>query len=258
MMPAMRTLLVAHADSPACTLARRLLDSAALRLLDQAQTAAEGLAMTLALQPDLLLLDPGLKPVGAAELVASLHHPAPRVAWLTHDMVRRCAAAGAPQDVNAALARLPRRRLGVEVARLLVMAHGGFQTLDLADIRWLELPDSRHPLVRLHGFGDQHVMHRRLSDLLDDLPPGSLLRCQTRVAVAPAHVLEALPHDNKRATLLLDNGTRLSCGPQYWPALQAALRELDAHVARADQPSTPSRWRAPWRQDEGPRLDEGA
>ncbi|MFN3304925.1 MAG: LytTR family DNA-binding domain-containing protein [Roseateles sp.] len=254
----MRALIVARPDSPACNLARRLIDSAALRVLGQAHSAGEALAMTLALQPELLLLDPGLKPVGAAELAASLHDPAPKLVWLTHDVVRRCVAAGDPQRVNAALLSLPRRRLGVEVQRLLVLADGHIGLLDLADIRWLALPDGRHPALLLHSFGAQHLLQRRLTELLDDLPPGRLLRCQTRVAVAPAHVLEALPHDNGRATLLLDNGTRLACGPQYWPALQAALREQATAVAPADHPATPSRWSAPWRLDcELPREGGG-
>lgn len=245
----MRTLIVARPDSPACALARRLIDSAALCVLAQAHSASEALTMTLALQPELVLLDPGLKPVGAAELAASLHDPAPRLVWLAHDVVRRCVSAGDPQRVNAALLSLPRRRLGVEVQRLLVLAQGQVTLLDLADIRWLELPDGRHPALLVHSFGAQHLLHRRLAELLDDLPPGRLLRCQTRVAVAPAHVLEALPHDNGRATLLLDNGTRLACGPQYWPALQAALREQATAVAPADLPPTPSRWSAPWLLD---------
>ena len=49
------------------------------------------------MQPELMLLDPGLKPVGAAELAASLHDPAPQLVWLTHDVVRRCLAADDPQ-----------------------------------------------------------------------------------------------------------------------------------------------------------------
>jgi DNA-binding LytR/AlgR family response regulator len=253
----MRALVVARADSPACALAQRLVETAALQVLEQAHTATEALALALALQPDVMLLDPGLKPVGAAELAASLHEPAPPLVWLTHDVVRRCVAAGDPQRVNAALRSLPRRRLGVEVNRLVVLEHGRFTTLELADIRWLELPDARHPTLLLHGFTERHVLHRRLADLLDDLPPGRMLRCQTRVAVSPAHVLEALPHDNRRATLLLDNGTRLACGPQYWPALEAALRERETPVAPADQPPTPSRWSAPWRLDDGPGPENG-
>jgi DNA-binding LytR/AlgR family response regulator len=256
MMPAMRTLVVARPDSPACALAQRLIDGAALQVLDQAHTATEALAMALAMQPELMLLDPGLKPVGAAELAASLHDPAPQLVWLTHDVVRRCLAADDPQRTNAALRRLPRRRLGVEVEHLIVLAHGHFTTLDLADIRWLELTDARHAAVLLHGFGEHHLLHRRLAALLDDLPPGRMLRCQTRIAVAPTHVLEALPHDRGGATLLMDNGTRLACGPQFWPALAAALRERDTPVAAADQPPTPSRWSAPWRLD-SPRPEDG-
>ncbi|MGM9484469.1 hypothetical protein ACS5PN_24955 [Roseateles sp. NT4] len=254
----MRTLLVARSDSPACALAQRLIDAAALKVLDHAHNATEALAMTLALQPELMLLDPGLKPVGAAELAASLHDPAPQIVWLTHDVVRRCLAAEGSQRVNAALMRLPRRRLGVEVRRLVVLEHGFFTTLDLDDIRWLELPDARHPALLLHGFSGRHVMHRRLGGLLDDLPPASMLRCQNRTAVAPSHVLEALPNNKHGATLLLDNGTRLACGPQFWPALQAALRTLDAVVASADEPSAPSRWSAPWRLDVLPRPDDGS
>ena len=257
-LTAMRTLVVAPKISPACALAQRLIDAAALKVLDQAHTATEALAMALALQPELMLLDPGLKPVAAAELVASLHDPAPRIVWLTHDIVRRCLAAGGAQRVNAALMRLPRRRLGVEVRHLVVLEHGFFTTLDLDDIRWLELPDARHPALLLHGFGEQHVMHRRLGGLLDDLPPGSMLRCQNRVAVAPAHVLEALPNDKHGATLLLDNGTRLSCGPQFWPALEAALRALDTQVASSGEPFATSRWSAPWRLDSQPGPDDGA
>ncbi len=257
-LTAMRTLVVARSDSPACAMARRLIDSAALTVLDHAHTATEALAMALALQPELMLLDPGLKPVGAAELTASLHDPAPQIVWLTHDVVRRCLAVEGPLRVNALLKRLPRRRLGVEVRQLIVLAHGRFTTVDLADILWLELPDARHPApLLLHAFGEQHVLHRRLGGLLDDLPPGSMLRCQNRVAVAPAHVLEALPHDKHGATLLLDNGTRLACGPQFWPGLELALRALDTPVASADQPAAPSRWSAPWRLDT-PQRDDGS
>lgn len=248
--PAVRTLVVAPSDSPACALAQRLIDGAALKVLDQAHTATEALTMALAMQPELMLLDPGLKPVGAAELAASLHDPAPQIVWLTLEVVRRCLAADDPQRVNAALRGLPRRRLGVEVRHLIVLEHGRFTTLDLADIRWLELPDARHATVLLHGFGEHHVLHRRLGGLLDDLPPGAMLRCQNRVAVAPAHVLEVLLHDKRRATLLLDNGTRLACGPQFRPALEAALQALDTPGASADQPPTPSRWSAPWRLDD--------
>ena len=120
----MRTLVVARSDSPACALAQRLIDSAALKVLDHAHTATEALTMALAMQPELLLLDPGLKPVAAAELAASLHDPAPQIVWLTHDIVRRCLAADGPQRVNDALKRLPRRRLGVEVRHLIVLEHG--------------------------------------------------------------------------------------------------------------------------------------
>jgi len=254
----MRTLVVAPSGSPACALAQRLIDAAALKVLDHAHTATEALAMARALQPELMLLDPGLKPLGAAELAASLHDPAPQLVWLTHEVVRRCVAAEGPQRVNDALKRLPRRRLGVEVRRLIVLEQGRFTTLDVADIRWLELPDARHPAVLLHGFSESHVLHRRLGGLLDDLPPGGMLRCQNRVAVAPLHVLEALPHDKSRATLLMDNGTRLACGPQFWPALEASLRELDTPVAAADRPPTPSRWSAPWRLDGPPGPDDGA
>jgi len=255
----MRTLVVARLDSPACALAQRLIEGAALPVLGHAQAATEALAMALALQPELLLLDPGLKPVGAAELAASLHDPAPRLVWLSHELVRRCLAAPDPLRRRALLAELPRRRLGVEVRRLVVLEHGRFVTLDVDEIRWLELPDARHPaLSLLHGFSEQHVLHRRLADLLDDLPPGRMLRCQTRVAVAPAHVLEALPHEKRGATLLLDNGTRLACGPQFWPALETALRVAEAHVASTDQPDTPSRWSAPWRLDAAPPPDDGA
>ncbi|HEY8878061.1 MAG TPA: LytTR family transcriptional regulator DNA-binding domain-containing protein [Roseateles sp.] len=252
----MRTVVVAPANSPACALAQRLIDAAALNVLDQAHTAVEALSMALAMQPELMLLDPGLKPIGAAELAASLHDPAPQLVWLTHDVVRRCLAAECPQHVNAALKRLPRRRMGVEVGHLVVLEEGRFMTLDLADIRWLELPDARHPtLLVLHGFSESHVLRRRLTGLLDDLPPGRMLRCQNRVAVAPAHVLEALPHEKHGATLLLDNGTRLACGPQFWPALQAALQALDTPVASVDQPAAPSRWSAPWRLDAAPSDD---
>jgi len=256
----MRTLVVARPDSPACAMARRLIDCAALTVLDHVHTATEALAMALAMQPELMLLDPGLKPGGAAaELAASLHDPAPQIVWLTHDVVRRCTATEDPQRVNAALKRLPRRRLGVEVRHLIVLEHGRFTTLDLADIRWLELPDARHPaLLLLHAFSEQHVLHRRLGGLLDDLPPGSMLRCQNRVAVAPSHVLEALPHDRHGATLLLDNGTRLACGPQFWPALELALRSLDTTVASADEPAAPSRWSAPWSLDAQPRPEDGS
>lgn len=252
----MRTLVVARSDSPARALAQRLIDSAALKVLDHAHTATEALTMALAMQPELLLLDPGLKPVAAAELAASLHDPAPQIVWLTHDIVRRCLAADGPQRVNDALKRLPRRRLGVEVRHLIVLEHGRFTSVDLADILWLESPDARHPALLLHSFSEHHVLHRRLTGLLDDLPPGSMLRCQNRVAVAPAHVLEALPHDKHGATLLLDNGTRLACGPQFWPALEAALRALDTPVASADEPSAPSRWSAPWRLDAPPHRDD--
>lgn len=255
--PAVRTLVVAPSDSPACALAQRLIDGAVLKVLDHAHTATEALAMALAMQPDLMLLDPGLKPVGAAELAASLHDPAPQLVWLTHDIVRRCLAAEDSQRVKATLRRLPRRRLGVEVRQLIVLEHGRFTTLDLAEIRWLELPDARHPALLLHGFSESHVLHRRLGSLLDDLPPGSVLRCQNRVAVAPGHVLEALPNDKRGATLLLDNGTRLACGPQFWPALEAALRTQDTTVASADEPPTPSRWSAPWRLDAPPVAGEG-
>ncbi|HEY0955977.1 MAG TPA: response regulator transcription factor [Roseateles sp.] len=248
-MDAPRALLVARSDSPACALAQRLVDAAALRVLDRAETATEALTMTLALQPELLLMDPGLRPINAAELATSLHDPAPQLVWLTHDVVRRCVAAGDPQRVNAALRALPRRRMGVEVNQLLVLEQGHFTRVDLAEVRWMELPDPRRASVLMHGFREQHLLQRRFAELLDDLPPGRLLRCQTRVAVAPAHVLEALPHDNKRATLLLDNGMRLACGPQYWPALEEALRQRDTPVAPTDRPSTPSRWRAPWRLD---------
>lgn len=254
---AVRTLVVAPSSSPACTLAQRLIDAASLDVLDQAHTATEALAMALAMQPELMLLDPGLKPLGAAELAASLHDPAPQLVWLTHEVVRRCLAAAGPQHVNAALKRLPRRRMGVEVRHLVVLEEGRFVTLDLADIRWLELPDARHPtLLVLHDFGESHVLHRRLSGLLDDLPPGAMLRCQNRVAVAPAHVLEALLHDGRRATLLLDNGTRLACGPQFWPALESALRALDTPIASVDDQATPSRWSAPWRWDSAPPSDD--
>ncbi|MFK4704657.1 DNA-binding LytR/AlgR family response regulator [Roseateles asaccharophilus] len=248
-MEATRALLVARPDSPACAMAQRLVEAAALQILDQAQTATEALTMTLALQPDVLLLDPGLRPVNAAELATSLHDPAPRLVWLAHDVVRRCVAAGDAQRVNATLLALPRRRMGVEVSQLLVLEHGLITRLDLADVRWMELPDPRRASVLLHGFREQHMLQRRFAELLDDLPPGRLLRCQTRVAVAPAYVLEALPHDNKRATLLLDNGTRLTCGPQYWPALEEALRQRATPVAPTDRPFTPSRWSAPWRLD---------
>lgn len=250
-LTAMRTLVVAGADSPARALAQRLIDGAALKVLDHAHTATEALTMALALQPELMLLDPGLKPVAAAELAASLHDPSPHIVWLRHDIVRRCLAAECSQGVNAALKRLPRRRLGAEVRHLIVLENGRFTTVDLADILWLELPDARHPALLLHGFSERHLLHRRLTGLLDDLPPGSMLRCQNRVAVAPAHVLEALPHEHG-ATLLMVNGTRLACGPQFWPALEAALRARDATVASADQPSAPSRWSAPWRLDELP------
>jgi len=255
-LTAVRTLVVARSDSPARALAQRLIDGAALEVLDHAHTAAEALTMALAMQPELMLLDPGLKPVGAAELAASLHDPLPQIVWLTHDVVRRCLAAGDPQRVNTALKRLPRRRLGVEVLHLMVLAHGRLTTVDMAEVLWLESPDARHPLLLLHGFSEQHVLHRRLTGLLEDLPPGGMLRCQNRVAVAPAHVLEALPHDKHGATLLLDNGTRLACGPQFWPTLELALRALDTPVASADEPSAPSRWSAPWRLDTPP--DEGS
>lgn len=249
MMRAMRALIVARTDSPACALAQRLVEAAGLQLLAQARSAAEALTLTLALRPELLLLDPELKPVSAAELAASLPHPAPRVAGLTDELVCRCIAAGDAPRVAAALCALPRRRLGGEVTQLLVPEQGRFTALPLADIRWIELPDARHALLRLQSFREQHVLHRRLADLLEDLPPGMLLRCQTRVAVAPAHVLEALPRDDGRATLLLDNGSRLACGAQYWPALAGALREQDKPVAPIDRPPTPSRWSAPWRLD---------
>lgn len=255
-MEAPRALLVARSESPACAIARRLADAGGLQMLEHAQTATEALVMTQALRPDLLLLDPGLQPVNAAELATSLPDPAPRLVWLAHDVVRRCVAAGDALRISAALLALPRRRMGVAVNRLLVQAHGHVASLDLAEVRWMELPDLRRACVLLHAFREQHTLQRRFAELLDDLPPGRLLRCQTRVAVAPAHVLEALPHDNKRATLLLDNGTRLACGPQYWPALQLALRERDTPVAPADRPPTPSRWSAPWRLDSQAAPDD--
>jgi two-component system LytT family response regulator len=239
-------------------MAQRLIDAAALDVLGQAHTAIEALSMALALQPELMLLDPGLKPLGAAELAASLHEPGPLLVWLSHDVLRRCLPAEGSQHASDALKRLPRRRLGVEVRRLVVLENGRFTTLDLSDIRWLELPDARHPtLLVLHDFADSHVMHRRLTGLLDDLPPGRMLRCQNRVAAAPAHVLEALSHEGRRATLLLDNGTRLACGQQFWPAWESALRALDAPVASADAQASLGRWSAPWRQDSAMPPDDG-
>lgn len=227
----MRALLVAQADSPACEQARQLAATASLRLLDRAGTAAEALTMTLALKPELLLLDPGLTPVNAAELAASLHEPTPQLVWLTHDVVQRCSEAGSDRQAAALLMSLPRRRLGVEVGRLMVLEQGRVHSLALDEIRWMELPDRRRPALLLHGFSERHLLPRRLHGLLTDLPPGRMLRCHPRVAVAPAHVLEALPRAVRGATLLLDNGMRLACGTQFWPAWQAALQTLGKRIA---------------------------
>lgn len=211
---------------PACEQARQLVDAAQLRLLDRAETAAEALTMVLALKPELLLLDPALQPVNAAELAASLHEPMPQLVWLTPEVAQRCAAAGDTRQARSFLMHLPRRRLGGAVGRLIVLEQGRVRSVGLDDIRWMELPDRNRPALLLHGFSERHLLHRRLHGLLTDLPPGRMLRCHPRVAVAPAHVLEALPRGGRSATLLLDNGTRLACGTQFWPAWQKALQAL--------------------------------
>ena len=114
-----------------------------------------------------------------------------------------------------------------------LLEQGQVRSLGVDEIRWMELPDRNRPALLLHGFSERHLLHRRLHGLLTDLPPGRMLRCHPRVAVAPAHVLEALPRGTRSATLLLDNGTRLACGTQFWPAWQKALQALGRPAAAA-------------------------
>jgi DNA-binding LytR/AlgR family response regulator len=226
----MRALLVTPPHSPASALAQRLVACACLQLLDQVATAAEGLAMAIALRPDVMLIDPNLAPVNAAELAASLHEPAPHLVWLTPDIVWRCEN-GDARRARALLTIQQRPHRAPEVNQLLLLAQGEMRSLPVREIRWMELPDRRRPLLHLHVFSQHHQLHRGLQGLLTDLAPGRLLRCHPRVAAAPAQVLEALPHADGRATLQLDNGTRLACGKPFWPAMLRALLALGKRVA---------------------------
>ena len=113
--------------------------------------------------------------------------------------------------------RVEERRLGVaasppQAVRIAARDRGRVVLVDAEKLDWIEA-DGDH--VRLHTRDGQYLVRETLASMQERLPASMFVRIHRSTIVNASRVREVIPHVNREAVVVLNDGTRLKLSRGY-------------------------------------------